>query len=213
MDTTGVISVLDADGAHLVMEDASRAAAGSEGQVELSLEDGQRVLVPAGLLQKRSDGTYYLPLRTRELRGGAPPTEGERQAEEGALVVPVVEERLDVHKRTTSARVRIHKTVEQYEAVVDDPTLHEDVEVKRVPIGREVDGPVPVRHEGDVLIVPLLEEVLVVEKRLIVREELRITRRRTRVRDPHRETLRFEQVAIERLPVDRAQQAEDEPGE
>jgi stress response protein YsnF len=46
--------------------------------------------------------------------------------------------------------------------------------------------------------VPVLEEVLVVEKRLVVREELRITRRRTEERKPHRVKLLSEEVSVER---------------
>src|SRR5512133_1874119 len=211
MDSTGVIDVFDVEGVHLVMDAASESAAGHEGQAELSLDDGQRVLVPATLLHKREDGTYYLPLPTSELRRNAGPAEGERGAEEGGWVLPIVEESLDVHKQAVSKRVLVHKNVREREVVVEEPTLREDVEIERVPINRQVDGPIPARHEGDVLVVPLLEEVLVVEKRLMLREELRITRHRTQVSDQRRETLRAEEVSVERLPGGRSHQVNDEP--
>lgn len=59
-----------------------------------------------------------------------------------------------------------------------DSLLREDCEVERVTVQRYVDKPEEIRMDGDTLIVPLMEEVLVVEKRLMVREELHIKRRR-----------------------------------
>ncbi len=129
--------------------------------------------------------------------------------EEERVVVPVVEEQLTVRKRAVEkGRVRVHKTVHEREQVVEEPVFSEDVEVVRVPVGRQVDGPVPVRYEGDTMIVPLLEEVLVVEKRLLLREELRITRRRTQVNEVRRGNIRVEEATVERLPAEPA----DHPG-
>lgn len=56
--------------------------------------------------------------------------------------------------------------------------MREDCEVKRVPVRKLIDQPAEPRQEGDTLIFPLMEEVLVIEKRLMLREELHITRRR-----------------------------------
>ncbi|MDB5301088.1 MAG: hypothetical protein JWO87_2751, partial [Phycisphaerales bacterium] len=56
-----------------------------------------------------------------------------------------------------------------------------------------------VRREGDTLIVPLVEEVLVVEKRLVLREEVRVTTRRSQTHQPQRVTLRSEEAEIERI--------------
>jgi stress response protein YsnF len=61
-----------------------------------------------------------------------------------------------------------------------------------------LDGDVKIRQEGDTLIVPLAEEVLVVEKRVFVREEVRITRRREQVREPQQVPVRREDVVVER---------------
>ena len=63
-------------------------------------------------------------------------------------------------------------------AQIGEPLFRDDCDVQRVAIGRLLDGPVEARQEGDTWIVPLTEEVLVIEKRLLLREELRITRRR-----------------------------------
>jgi stress response protein YsnF len=55
------------------------------------------------------------------------------------------------------------------------------------------------RYEGDTLVVPVLEEVLVVERRVRIKEEIRITR--TRREEHHAETvmLKSEQVSVERF--------------
>lgn len=116
------------------------------------------------------------------------------------IVLPIAEESLAVGKRLEETGVvRVHKrTTERAETVRLD-TAHETVSVERVPIDRIVDGPVEVRQEGDVTVVPVMEEVVVVEKRLILREEVRITRTRTTV--PYEETvmLRREEAEIERV--------------
>jgi uncharacterized protein (TIGR02271 family) len=171
-------------------EGADRAA----DHVTIRLDDGRRVHVPAASLVLQEDGSYLLTLGREELEALDESTGG------GNLVVPVVHEVLDVQKRwVESGRVRIRKVVHQHEEVVDEPLLHEEVEVERVAVNRPVDGPVAVRHEGDVMIVPVLEEVLVVEKRLMLKEELHIRRRRAEVSQPQRVALRTEEVTVEHV--------------
>lgn len=68
----------------------------------------------------------------------------------------------------------------------DEPLFQEDVEVERIPMNRFIDGPVETRQEGDLTIVPVVEEVLEVRKRLLLKEEVHIRRRRAEVREPRR---------------------------
>jgi stress response protein YsnF len=89
------------------------------------------------------------------------------------------------------------------EVLVDEPLLREEVAIERVPVNRVVEGPIPVRYEGDTMILSLLEEVLVVETRLLLTEELRITTRRTETHTPERVMLRHEDVTIERVDRER----------
>lgn len=115
------------------------------------------------------------------------------------LVVPVIAEQIHVDRqRVETGRVRIHKTVTEREEVVDEPVYQEEVEVERVPINRPVDGPVPIRYEGDTMIVPLLEEVMVVEKRLMLKEELHVRKRQFTGPRPQKVVLRSEQAEVER---------------
>jgi stress response protein YsnF len=89
--------------------------------------------------------------------------------------------------------------VHEREELVDPPLLRDKVKIERVPINRVVEGPLPVRYEGDTMIISLLEEVLVVETRLLLKEEVHITTRRTDTHTPERVTLRHEDVTIERV--------------
>jgi len=60
-----------------------------------------------------------------------------------------------------------------------------------------VDSPVEVRTEGDTTIYPVLEEVMVVEKRLMLREEIHVTKRHEEFRDPQHLTLRKEELDVD----------------
>jgi stress response protein YsnF len=75
------------------------------------------------------------------------------------------------------------------------------------PMGGE--APVPVRQEGLTTIITLLEEVVVVEKRLRATEEVRITRRRTVRQASQHVTLRREEAVVERL--DAAGRGDNDP--
>ena len=125
-------------------------------------------------------------------------------------VIPIVEEQVVVQKRKTLTEgVRVQTTVREEEARIDEPVTTETVEVERVPLDRWVEGPVPVRQEGDTTIVTLIEEVVVVEKRLRATEEIRITRRRDTERHSETVTLRREEAVIERVNAVRDDSKED----
>ena len=125
-------------------------------------------------------------------------TEHTERAERVERVVPILAEDVVVGKRTVeTGRVRIHKTVQEHEEIVDEPLTQETVEVERVPINRIIERPIPTRQEGDVTIISITKEVLVVEKRLMFTEEVRITRRRSEFHEPQHVTLHSEEIAIE----------------
>lgn len=164
--------------------------------VLVRLENGRQVLVPYDVLVAQPDGGYYLPVDVRGFE-----TRQEAGAEDDVVVIPIAEEHLEVQKRQVrSGGVRVTKTVEEREEQVDEAGFREEVDVERVPINEIIDEPVAPRVEGDTLIVPLLEEVLVVEKRLVLKEEVRITRRRIDMPRQETVTLRREEAHIERIP-------------
>jgi len=92
---------------------------------------------------------------------------------------PVIEEEALVEKRVvTTGTVRVVRRVETVEEDVEVALATEHAVFERVAIGRFVDEAPEVRREGDVWIVPVTEEVLVVEKRLWLAEELHVWTRR-----------------------------------
>jgi uncharacterized protein (TIGR02271 family) len=115
-------------------------------------------------------------------------------------VIPIVEERAAILKRKTLTEgVRVRTVVREEEATVEEPVASEEVEVERVPLDLWVEAPVPVRQECDTTIITLVEEVLVVEKRLRATEEVRITKRQDIEPSAQTVTLRREEAVIERL--------------
>lgn len=114
------------------------------------------------------------------------------------VILPVMEEELHVGKRKVETGVtRVLKNVKLEEQSIVVPLERETVEVERVAVNRIIDHPVAERKEGDVTIIPVMEEVLVVEKKLCLREELRITRRHEVVRHTQREAVQKEEAVVE----------------
>jgi uncharacterized protein (TIGR02271 family) len=155
----------------------------------LGRSDGSQITLPLTDLSWKGAGTWLLTDAVRDARG---------------LVIPVVEERLEVSReRVETGRVRITKSVEAREVVVDDPLKRESVRVEHVPINQVVTGAVPqVRDEGDVTVIPILEERVVTRTELVLVEEVRIHRDHSEYHNPQRVTLRKEVVAVERFGED-----------
>ena len=134
-------------------------------------------------------------------KAAARPEPGAKVAEE-RLTLPVIEESLHVEKRAVmGAGYRLRKRVDTRVATVDELLRNYKVEIERTPINAPLgsdDIPEP-RYEGDTLVIPVVEEVLVTEKRLVLTEEIRITRVHGTHRKPQSVELRKEHIDIERL--------------
>jgi len=95
--------------------------------------------------------------------------------DDGTERIPLAEERVRIATReTVRGAVQVHLTTEEVEETLRATLRGRHASVERVPIGRDVDEAPRVRQEGDVVIVPVVEEVLVVERRLRLREELHL---------------------------------------
>jgi uncharacterized protein (TIGR02271 family) len=119
-------------------------------------------------------------------------------AAEGVRSVELLQEELVPHKETVEAgRIRVRKQVEDVPRRLEVDAYHEEVTVEHVPIGRVVkerEGP---REEDGVYIVPIYEEQLVVVKRLVLTEEIRIRRQGATERRLFEDTVRRERLVIE----------------
>ena len=123
--------------------------------------------------------------------------------EQAGEAIPLLEEQLHVDKRSVvTGKVRVRSVVDTVEELAYAALTDERVEVTRVPMDREVEAVPSVRTEGDVTIVPIMEEVLVVEKRLVLKEELHIRRSVTHETVEVPVTLRKQRAVIERLAAD-----------
>jgi uncharacterized protein (TIGR02271 family) len=114
-------------------------------------------------------------------------------------VVPVSREEIEVAKREVeTGRVRIEKRVVARDQAVEATLRREQVDVERVAKDEEVDGPLAAREEGDCLVIPIVEEYLVVQKRWKLTGEVRVRRRPTQHAHREQVTLRAEEVRVER---------------
>lgn len=134
---------------------------------------------------------------------------GESEAAEshlgGETRIPILEEELRFAAREIDlGEVRVHKTVEKAEEVRRGQLNREDVEVQRIRVDRRVSEPEESRQEGDWLIIPVMEEVFVIEKHLMVAEEIRIRKQLVTEDAEVRDTVRRERAAVEdtRVPRD-----------
>jgi uncharacterized protein (TIGR02271 family) len=168
---------------------------GEHAEIELD-DSAQRLLIPFDLLRLLRDGNYEMPLGTADLPPPMP-TDDRAKTTDVSTVVPVVQEELRIDKeQQETAQVVVHITPHVKHEVVRAPLQRETVEVERIPVNRRVDTPLPVRQEGDVTVVPVFEEILVVEKQLVLKEEIRIKRHRTVEHQVHEVALRQEDARV-----------------
>jgi uncharacterized protein (TIGR02271 family) len=109
------------------------------------------------------------------------------------------EELVAQRKLEEVGKVRIRKVVEDVPGRLELDATSEDVEIEHVPIGQAVSERREPWEEDGVLVVPVYEEQLVVTKRLVLREHLRVRRVGTTRRELFEDTLRRERAVVEDL--------------
>lgn len=126
-------------------------------------------------------------------------------------VIPLLEESLRVDRTVRDVdRVLVKTSVQERTEYVDLELRVGDALIERLPVNRVVETAPAIRQEGDTIIVPILEEIMVVEKRLVLKEEIHIRRQEVvqHVRKPIR--LRSEEASLERPPLPDPHNIEDE---
>jgi uncharacterized protein (TIGR02271 family) len=122
---------------------------------------------------------------------------------EEEVAIPVIEEELVAGARAVkTGAVRVEKHVEKRIRKIETPLLHEDVEVRRVSVNRVVSEAPAIRKVGDTVIVPVVEEELVITKRLVLKEEIHLKKRRTKNRFIQHVELERERAEVQRLDAD-----------
>lgn len=124
------------------------------------------------------------------------------RAERDQVRIPLHEERLIPERRLVDlGELRVHKYVDLIEDVVRQPVTRDDLVIERVPINRPLEEPVAAREEGDWLVIPIMEEVLVVRKQLMLTEEVRIRKQQVVEEQEVREGVRRERIELEDATV------------
>jgi len=122
-------------------------------------------------------------------------------AETEPTVVPVTEETIEVKKaERVAGRVRVSVHTETVREMVEETLRSSSAAIERVAVGREIAEVPQIREEDGVLIIPVVEEVLVVERRLLLKEEIRL--RQTELEETIRQPVerRVQRAEVERLP-------------
>lgn len=125
--------------------------------------------------------------------------------DEATRVLPIIEERATVRREITeTGRVRIARQVHETDEQISVPVQHEEVSVERVALNQTLPAGAVApasRYEGDTLIIPVLREIVVVETRLLLIEELRVTKRHITTQHTESVHLRREEISVEHLPT------------
>lgn len=123
-------------------------------------------------------------------------------AQPAETVIPLLAEEVAVSKQVVeTGRVQVARITHEREQLIDELLAHQTAEIERVRVGQRVDTMPAVREEGDTIVIPIVEEVLVVERRLFLKEEVRVRRVRSTERHQESVTLRHHEAVVTRLPV------------
>lgn len=123
-------------------------------------------------------------------------------SEQETEIIPLVQEDIVISKRELeTGRVRVRTEVQWHTGHARADLFRDHVEVERVPVGREIESVPPVREDGDTVVIPVVEEILVVEKRLVLKEEVRLKRVRSVEHMDEPVRLRVMEAVVEREAV------------
>ena len=128
---------------------------------------------------------------------------GQEQPDAGDVLRLLAEDATVSRQVVETGRVRLAKVTRTRDHLVDELLARTNVEVKRIPIGRLIDAMPPVKEDGDLTIVPIVEETLVVERRLMLREEVHIRRVQTTERYQQTVKLRYQTAEVTRTEANK----------
>jgi uncharacterized protein (TIGR02271 family) len=120
----------------------------------------------------------------------------------GAEVLQLFAEEAEVARRTVeTGRVRVATVTHTRDHLADEWLARTNVEVDRIPIDRVIEAIPPVKEDAGLTIIPIVEETVVVERKLVLKEELHIRRKQTTERFQQTVPLRYQTAQITRIPA------------
>jgi uncharacterized protein (TIGR02271 family) len=119
---------------------------------------------------------------------------------ESPTLTLLAEELAVTKEAVETGRVRISKHTHTKTVAIDEDLLRNSAEIETIPIGRQISEMPSVRHEGETMIIPIVEEVIHVERRLYLKEEIKITQRKTTEKFHDDVTLRYQEAVVTRVP-------------
>lgn len=163
------------------------------------ITSGGPVAVPLGFIRHvRKDGTIVLSctkVGAREF--SSPDFDGAVFGAQEQRIPLHAEELFAVKELKHLGTVEVRTQMEEVTGSVDVEALREEVEVEHVPVGQEVAQRQGPWREGDDLMVPVYEEQLVVSKRLIHKETVRVRRLERREMRRFEDVLRRDRLDVE----------------
>jgi uncharacterized protein (TIGR02271 family) len=165
-----------------------------ETSLTVRLENQFLVMVPIRYLQRKNEDRYFLAMSFRDLEKAPQPAE--------TTTIPVIEETPVIRKRKVDTeQVRIRKSVQETPKVIEESLAREEIRIERKSVNELRQEPAQPRTEGNVYIIPVQEEILVVEKKILVREEIRIEKVHVQHNEKVTVNLRSEEVTIDRKKI------------
>ncbi len=178
-------------------EDRVDAAGKRTGETTLQAESNPAARGDGAECSRAASGTAFAVPARGGPGSGNPSAETAQEQE----ILTLHAETATVQKRARKTLVRARRTTSERTVVVDEDLAQDSVVIERVAIGRVVEAVPPVRQEGDITIIPVVEEELVVVRRLVLREEVHLRRVTSTTRHTETVTLREQTVTVTRTEV------------
>ena len=123
--------------------------------------------------------------------------------EQWSETLPLLEETASVSKRRrVTGGVRIETRTELRQETAEVALNRQTVEVTRVPMNCLIEEAPEIRTEGDTMIIPVVEERLIVVKQLFLKEEVHIRHRTEREAVRENVELRRQRAVVRRVGPD-----------
>jgi uncharacterized protein (TIGR02271 family) len=141
--------------------------------------------------------------RTPPTAPPAEPAQGDSVSDnsDGNVLQLYAEDATIVRQTVESGRVRVSKVTRTRDQLVDEMLLRTGVDVKRIPVGREIEAIPEVKDDGELIIIPVVEETIVVQRQLVLKEELHIRRVQSTERYQETVKLRHQTAEVTRIPA------------